>query len=217
MSYTFTQTELGAGNIQLDVLWSFNAQRYILQSNLQFTQLTRTIFDVADSLIASVPDYRLLRPFPATQDTTLGLNGNTAGGRSALIGVTTGISNTAFGSQALSSNNGNNQTAIGINSLKQSNAFNNTAVGSESGATLQGGSSNTLLGYTADVDSGSRNLCIALGVGAKSPAVDGSLSVGGTGGNAMGNLISGTAGGSSGNHLNIYLNGTQYKIALLNP
>ena len=53
MSYTFTQTELGAGNIQIDVLWSVTAQNYILQSNLQFTQLVRTIFDVADSLAAS--------------------------------------------------------------------------------------------------------------------------------------------------------------------
>jgi hypothetical protein len=33
----------------------------------------------------------------------------------------------------------------------------------------------------------------------------------------MANLVSGTAGGASGQHMVIYLNGTQYKINLLNP
>jgi hypothetical protein len=33
----------------------------------------------------------------------------------------------------------------------------------------------------------------------------------------MGNLVAASAGIATGTFLNIYLNGTQYKIALLNP
>jgi hypothetical protein len=216
MSYTLSVGSDGTATTA-QVVWSVDGNTYRFRSDNNFLSWITTIFTVADALVGA-ENYRLLRPYPATQDTTLGLNGNTAGGRSALVGVTTGISNTAFGSQALSSNNGNNQTGVGFNSLKQSNAFNNTAVGSESGATLQGGSSNTLLGYNADVDSQGRNLCVALGVGAKSPAVDGSLSIGGTGGNAMTNLNVATAGGVAvGEFLNIYINGVQRKIQLLLP
>jgi hypothetical protein len=385
MSYTFTQTELGAGNIQLDVLWSVNAQRYILQSNLQFTQLTRTIFDVADSLSALIPpttpDYRLLRPFPATEDTTLGLNGNTTAGLNANTGG--GLGNTTFGSnakkdptnycvavgfEALKSNSGNNNTAIGYqasyagspsgnsntsvgyyshargggdfnvgigsnslvnntanynvavgdNSLRtndfgvdnvaigafslnqnvtgssnsavgrsslrdntgsENSAFgkealtqntsgsNNTAVGFQAlasnrtasvntavgayalnanngtngantgvgtyclfastgahntgfgyqaGQSIVAGNGNTIAGSGADVDSGSRSLCLVLGRGAVSPAVNGSLAIGGTGANTMTNLVVGLGGFVAGaNYLSIYLSGTQYKIALL--
>jgi len=304
MSYTFTQTELGAGNIQLDVLWSVNAQQYKLQSNLQFTQLLRTIFDVADYLATSaVPDYRLLRPAPATNDTlenvsagklagsalTIGtknvaigsnalnacLNGtaNTGIGDSAYRGQTGGSNNVAIGQRALSGNgvstggagnigigyqagtgvttgSGNvfvgrdtgfdvgaasNNTGIGSNALQLvkgnvnsalgfgaglaiNSGTNNVCLGDNAGTTINTGSNNTMVGSSANVDSFARSLCVSIGKGATSPAVDGSLAIGGTAANAMANLNVATAGGAAvGEYLNIYLNGVQRKIALLLP
>jgi hypothetical protein len=168
----------------------------------------------ADSLkINSSGAYNTAVGYSSLQANTVG-GSCVAVGSGALNGNTSGSDNTAVGVNALFFNNGNNQVAVGNTSLLNSNAYNNTAIGSNSGLTLQGGSSNTLAGYQSDVDSQGRNLCIVLGVGAKSPAVDGSLSIGGTGGNTMGNLVT-TSGGTSANQdLIIYLNGTRYLIAL---
>jgi len=58
---------------------------------------------------------------------------------------------------------------------------------------------------------------VVLGRSATSPAIDGTLSIGGTAGNVMSNLTSGAAGAATGQYLQVWLNGTQYKIALLNP
>ena len=148
MSYTFTQTELGAGNIQLDVLWSVNAQNYILQSNLQFPQLLRTIFDVADTLAAgaSVPDYRLLRPAPAT-DAVLS---NVAAGSSALASNITGTNNTAIGVNALAQNTANDNTAVGASALQvNTTGVRNVAVGVQANYLNQIGVNNTAVGYAA--------------------------------------------------------------------
>jgi hypothetical protein len=283
MSFTLTFGQEG-NCATAQVVWSVDGKTYNFRSDNNFVAWISTIFTVADSL-GSVNDYRLLRPYPATQDTTLGLNGNTAGGRSALISNTTGTNNTAFGAQALRqtqsgehntacgtncllnnvagsfnsalgedallTNNANNNTAIGYHALRANqtgvnntavgqssllacDSFNNTAVGQGSlyqsisgnsncaiglnaGGAILSGSSNTLLGTQTDVDSGVRSLCVVIGKSATSPAVDGSLSIGGTGANAMGNLVSATSGGASGQHLRIYLNGVQYKINLFNP
>jgi len=260
MSYTFTQTELGAGNIQLDVLWSVNAQSYILQSNLQFTQLLRTIFDVADYLATSaVPDYRLLRPAPATggsnvaaganalQDLTTGTN-NSAFGSAALRFNLTGSSNCAFGSGALNRATGTQNVGVGANCLVNSTGLNNsafgyaangnittasnntaigafallgnttgasnTALGEQAGIRINTGSSNTILGREANVDTAARNNCIAIGREAVAGANgDGQIAIGSA---AYPVLLSGSAGASSGQHLDLLINGTRYKIALLN-
>jgi len=251
MSYTFTQTELGAGNIQLDVLWSVTAQRYILQSNLQFPQLLRTIFDVADSLAASVPDYRLLRLAPATSvalsNVAAGTNAlgsasltgasNAAVGVNALAANTTGSNNCAFGEGTLAANlTGNNLSAFGHNALALCTSSGNCAfgqgagaavtsgsgnilMGNNVGATLATGTNNIIIGRAANVDNAARSLCLVFGHNATTPAVDGSLVIGGVGaGNAMANLNVATAGGAAvGEYLNIYLNGVQRKIALLLP
>jgi hypothetical protein len=235
MSYSLTTG--GEGTVATaQVVWSVDGQTYKFRSDNNFLSWITTIFTVADSL-ASVNDYRLLRPYPATQDTALGLNTNTAGGRSALIGVTTGISNTAFGSQALrdcntgasntaigadallSNQNGNANIAVGKEALKNINAPDaNIGIGNKAGETLVTGGSNIIIGHEANVDDSGRQRCIVLGRSAISPALDGSLVIGATGGNAMTNLNVATAGGiASGEFLNIYINGVQRKIQLLLP
>jgi len=71
-----------------------------------------------------------------------------------------------------------------------------------------------MLGTQTDVDSGARTNCVVIGANTTSPALDGSLSIGGTGGDAMGNLVTTSGGTSAGQDLIIYLNGTRYRIAL---
>jgi hypothetical protein len=157
--------------------------------------------------------------------------GNSAFGTNALKN-SIASNNTAFGSNALKWNQtGVNNVAIGISSLESCDSYNNTATGQGSlyacisghsnaalglnaGLTLQSGYQNTLLGTQSDVDSQGRNMCVVIGAGATSPAVDGSLSIGGTGGNAMGNIVTASGGTSANQDLIIYLNGTRYRIAL---
>jgi hypothetical protein len=255
MAYTLTQTSLGASSVQLDVLWSVNAQHYILQSDLMFKQLLQTIFDVADYLaVNSTPDYRLLRPFPATDS---GATTNNIGiGTNANSSVASGNNNLAVGVSALAANtSGANNTAIGLNAMRQlqtpsgciaigvtamtgagsfaiggtsnicvgNNALgnidaanNNVAIGVNSGNVINLGSQNTFLGGNTNCTGANTNFNVAIGYGATAPNLSGTLSVGGSGANAMANLTSVSAGGSAGLHLIIYLNGTPYKIQLLN-
>ena len=137
--------------------------------------------------------------------------------------ITTGDANVLVGQDAGGAiTTGNNNTAVGSDALGASSGGSkdhNTAIGANAGNILSSGSSNTLIGSSATVDAGTRSLCIALGRLATTPAVNGSLAIGGAVGSAgeMTNLTATTAGGSAGKHLNIYLNGVQYKIALLNP
>jgi hypothetical protein len=140
---------------------------------------------------------------------------NTAIGVSALLNNNAG-SNTAIGINALRDNTaGTNNTAIGATALETATGSANTAVGNDAGSGLTTGSSNTLLGRSTAVDAGNRGYCICLGRGATTPAVNGSLAIGGTGADVMGNLVSATSGGTSANKdLIIYLNGTRYLIAL---
>lgn len=144
---------------------------------------------------------------------------NTSVGVNSLSANNTGSNNTANGVSALFSNQGgNSNTAVGVNSLFSNvSGGSNIALGVNAGDTIQTGDSNTIVGADADVDNGARNYCVVLGRGATSPASNGSLSIGGTGLNTMNGLVSGTANAASGNFLVIHLNGTQYKIALLNP
>jgi hypothetical protein len=139
---------------------------------------------------------------------------NTAVGYASLQANTVGGSCVAVGSGALLNSNGSSNTAVGTNALSQSNSNNNTAVGAGAGSTLTSGQGNTLIGYGANTDSSGRNNCIVLGNSNISPAVDGSLSIGGTGGNAMGNIVTASGGTSASQDLIIYLNGTRYLIAL---
>jgi hypothetical protein len=92
-------------------------------------------------------------------------------------------------------------------------------MGNNVGATLATGTNNIIIGRAANVDNAARSLCLVFGHNATTPAVDGSLVIGGSGaGNAMANLNVATAGGAAvGEYLNIYLNGVQRKIALLLP
>jgi len=214
MSYTFNQTELGAGNIQINVLWSVTAKQYKLQSNLQFSQLVRTIFDVADALEANVPRYRLLEPNQATSDS----NENVGAGKDASAALTTGIQNSAYGSKALkSATTGIRNVAVGWSAGFLTNGSDNVVVGANSLVGAGTGSFNTILGASVSANA-TQSYQVMLGYAANSPAPSGSLSIGGTGSNAMVNLNVATAGGAAvGEYLNIYINGVQRKIALLLP
>jgi len=154
---------------------------------------------------------------------------NVAVGFNALLwSGTSGIQDTSFstaiGTAALQNHQGSYNTAIGNSAMGRHNSYApinppgtgqaNVCVGNDSGRTINTGSNNTLLGTGADVDSGARSLCVALGKDAVTPALNGSLSIGGSA-NPMSNLVVGSAGTATGTYLNIYLNGTQYKIALL--
>ena len=169
----------------------------------------------------------------AMQNNTSGFE-NAAFGNEALKTGTNGYYNSAFGTGSLFSNSGNSNSAVGYQSLYGNTGsansalgrsalsgagagVHNSAIGFEAGKTIQGGQFNTMLGSATDVDSGARNYCVCIGRKATSPAVDGSLAIGGTGGDAMGNLVNASAGVPTGTFLNIYLNGSRYKIALLNP
>jgi hypothetical protein len=133
----------------------------------------------------------------------------TTGNNNVLIGddaggaITTGASNTAVGQDALGNASGAAKS-------------NNTAIGSDAGNNITTGSNNTLVGSNADTDTTGRSDCVILGRNSGGSAVgllDGSLVIG----DAMANLLSPTASGTSGQHLVVYLNNTQYKIKLENP
>ena len=141
---------------------------------------------------------------------------NTAVGQSALSSNTSGGPNVAVGANALFGNTiGNNQVAVGHNALLSSNAYNNTAIGSGAGSNCTTGSVNTLIGYNANVDSGGRELCVVIGGGATSPAVNGSLAIGGSGASAMGGLTTGIAPAGASTYLRIWLNGVEYRITAI--
>jgi hypothetical protein len=124
-----------------------------------------------------------------------------------------------MGHEALYSNtNGNGNIGIGRDALKNANGPDaNICIGTQAGDTIQAGGSNIIIGHEADVDDAGRQRCIVLGRSATSPAIDGSLVIGGTAGNAMANLNVASAGAAAGEYLNIYINGVQRKIALLLP
>ena len=144
---------------------------------------------------------------------------NIAVGVNALTANADGDDNVAMGHEALYSNtNGNGNIGIGRDALKNANGPDaNICIGTQAGDTIQAGGSNIIIGHEADVDDAGRQRCIVLGRSATSPAIDGSLVIGGTAGNAMANLNVASAGAAAGEYLNIYINGVQRKIALLLP
>ena len=120
--------------------------------------------------------------------------------------------NTSVGASSLRDSRGDDNTAVGANALKANwSGTKNTAVGKDAGDTLTTGGENTILGSSADVDANSRARCVVLGFSATSPAVDGSLAIGGAGGNAMSGLITSA---SPMDYLRLWLNGTEYKTPI---
>jgi len=155
----------------------------------------------------------------ALASTSIGSQNNIAVGVNALTANAVGDDNVAMGHEALYSNtNGNGNIGIGRDALKNANGPDaNICIGTQAGDTIQAGGSNIIIGHEADVDNGGRQRCIVLGRSAVSPAIDGSLAIGGTAGNVMANLTGTSAGAAAGDYLNIYINGVQRKIALLLP
>jgi hypothetical protein len=143
---------------------------------------------------------------------------NTGVGIQACRDNSGGTQNTAAGAGALRDNTtGQDNTAVGFTSLIQAAGNYNTAIGSQAGDTIVTGASNTIVGRAADVDSGDRNKCVVLGASAVSPALDGTLAIGGTSFSAMDNLITSTAPTGATSYLRIWLNGTEYRILLTRP
>lgn len=151
----------------------------------------------------------------ALQHNTTGSE-NVAIGDYAMISNTQGGQNTAIGVGALYSNLvANNNTAVGYLALSGSVGINNTAIGTATGATLQAGDYNTLIGLQADVAADSTTNAIALGANATAksnqfalPSTITSVKLGtlpeyaddaaaGAGGLVAGELYQTTTGGSS--------------------
>lgn len=178
---------------------------------------------ISDSLVTHIRPSGTNNVFvssTALASTSIGSQNNIAVGVNALTANVGGDDNVAMGHEALYSNtNGNGNIGIGRDALKNANGPDaNICIGTQAGDTIQAGGSNIIIGHEADVDNAGRQRCIVLGRSATSPAIDGSLAIGGTAGNAMANLNVATAGAAAaGEYLNIYINGVQRKIALLLP
>ena len=129
----------------------------------------------------------------------------------------TGSGNIAIGENTLNkNNNGNNNIAVGRGALENCDSPDaNIGVGTQAGKTIGNGGSNIIIGHEADVDESWRQRCIVLGRSAVSPAIDGSLAIGGTSGNAMSGLTTTTAPtGATGTFLRIWLNGSEFRIPI---
>ena len=231
----------GSSNIGIGAGALYNAQNSSRNIAIGFDSLQKT---VADQNIA-IGHQAMKENTGGANNFALGVDAlnknqtgsdNIAHGTSALYTNQTGNKNVAIGNDALNKNtasdnisighqslkentSGSNNIAIGVDALKNQNTpEGNIAIGKQAGDTIGGGGSNIIIGHEADVDNSGRQRCIVLGRSAVSPAIDGSLAIGGTGGNVMGNLNVATAGGTAtGEYLNIYINGVQRKIALLLP
>ena len=146
------------------------------------------------------------------------IGNNTHVGETALASPSlTGSGNIAIGENTLNKNkNGNNNIAVGRGALENCDSPDaNIGVGTQAGKTIVSGGSNIVIGHEADVDVSWRQRCIVLGRNAVSPAIDGSLAIGGTGGNVMTSLTTTTAPtGATGTWLQIWLNGLEYRIPI---
>jgi hypothetical protein len=184
----------------------------------------------------------LLEPSPATSDTranvAAGRNAlsiltgnaaafNTAVGAGAMKNLTDCNQNIAIGANAMQgtstppySAGGYSNIGIGNNSLQSITTGSlNICIGASCGGNISSGTKNTLVGSLASITGGGTNSYnVVLGYAASAPNLSGTLSIGGTGADAMANLNVATAGGAAtGEYLNIYINGVQRKIALLLP
>lgn len=142
---------------------------------------------------------------------------NTATGFDALKNNQGGQGNVANGALSLKSNaSGLQNTAAGYQSLVNCLGNNNVGIGANAGFSIVSGSENTMIGAGTEVDLGGRTRCVAIGYGATTPAVNGSLSIGGaTAANQMSGLTTNTApSGATGTFLRIWLNGVEYRIPI---
>jgi uncharacterized coiled-coil protein SlyX len=99
---------------------------------------------------------------------------NTATGSQALFSNTTGNANVAIGFQALSSNAESNHTAIGVSALfANTTGFQNTAIGFQALQNNTEGSGNTAIGSSAGISiTGGGNVCIGVNVSGDAGAND---------------------------------------------
>ena len=175
---------------------------------MKFTAVLAAAFAVNVAWAAQPPD-------PTMSDA----NGNTAGGSSALLNLTTGTANTAFGAGALQANtSGVTNTAIGSKALSSNTGGGrNTATGFQALFSNTAGFYNTADGVNALYynTTGNQNTAVGLNAlkgdglpttGSNNTAV-GAYALGTIGGNSSGNLALGASAGInliSGNN-NVYL------------
>lgn len=166
---------------------------------------------------STTADYNTAVGFASMSTNAVTGDFNTGVGIQACRDISSGTQNSAFGAGSLRDNQaGSNNTAVGFTSLVQTSGSGNTAVGVQSGDSITSGSNNTIVGATADVDIGARSRCLLLGVGATSPALDGTLAIGGTG-TPMENLTTATAPTGATAYLRVWLNGQEHRILVQKP
>jgi hypothetical protein len=157
---------------------------------------------------------------------------NVAVGTQAMQNLQSGTRNIAIGFQAGRNNvSGNNNVALGWQSLTQTTGNQNLGLGYGAGLQITTGSNNVVIGgnFASSIATLSNFMLFCDGAGTERFRVPstGNFLLGSTtdpgqkfylnGSLRIDGQSSGTAGGSSGQHLIINLDGTQYKIALLNP
>jgi len=240
---TFISNQIFSGNINVSGTGTFNALDLNNIDNLSLSGVDITITSgvvaltnrptvngtgvllsgqspaISDSLVTHIRPSGTNNVFvssTALASTSIGSQNNIAVGVNALTANAVGDDNVAMGHEALYSNiNGNGNIGIGRDALKNANSPDaNICIGTQAGDTIQAGGSNIIIGHEADVDDAGRQRCIVLGRSAVSPALDGSLSIGGDGANAMNGLTTGTAGAGATSYLRIWLNGLEYRILI---
>lgn len=156
---------------------------------------------------------------------------NTALGSQALQGMSTGTQNVAVGQQTLFSSNGTGNVAVGMTSLINLGTGDyNVSIGYEAGRNpifLGTGSNNIYIGYRSGPTTNTESNRTFIGTSTTtSTYLEGNLLIGSKTDSGQKAQITGTvringqtavsAGGSAGLHLILNLDGTNYKIALLN-
>lgn len=148
------------------VVWSVDSKTYSFRSDNNFLSWITTIFTIADVISGNAPDYRLLRPTPATNNAT----GNIGIGVSALAAVTSAVENLAIGTKTLNlfatgtGNIGIGHQAADVLTTGDSNIF----IGANAGGLLTSGNRNVAVGANAlngTGDGKNSNTCIGHAAG----------------------------------------------------
>src|SRR5947208_14160027 len=122
-------------------------------------KIRKMIFAIAMSALVCFGLWQQVQSAIDTPDPGSVSTGNTADGQGALLGLTTGLYNSAFGFlSALSLSDGNFDTGVGAGALLVDNGGSNTAVGAGALLSNSTGSGNSALGtFTLFNDVGGSN------------------------------------------------------------
>lgn len=157
--------------------------------------------------VATVADFNAILGNEAAYSVTSGY-GNAALGYRALYNLTTGRYNTSLGYQAmLGATTGELNTCIGwLAGAALTSGSRNILIGGNAGGGITTQSDVTIVGYGATINAGV-GACVALGTNALARE---------TGSLALGSMILSTTASGVAGYLKVAVNGTPYRIALLN-